>query len=382
MLRIVIVLLTAVLRGGTRPRIPEESTPDADLSTSDVKYVAGVRRLRREVAGAVILVYLGSLFVFAALTGLLNRNASWYPDEWDRLDLETGIEGTDALVINLGLATFVAALTIALVQLRPSSTRRSESVVAVVWAEQAAFLVLFAALLSVTLGWTQAFSPAAAHDPGHVCMNLALGMLVTWAAAAVRGWVGLERHLAPLLRRQLKVVEGKLATLRGERRSHSRPTKGGYVFFVLGTAAGSSALLCVVLAYRDVATTADVRWWGMLGLAPVIAAMAWSHVFLAVTSWSAQLGGSLAARVTSAVTRFLGLVVFTVPFVAFAVVEPTLDVKLFWFALAGSAGALPWLLLLLARHTRMRTGQFAVQRTINVGERTAARLRVDLAAIP
>ncbi len=120
----------------------------------------------------------------------------------------------------------------------------------------------------------------------------------------------------------------------------------------------------------------------MLGLAPVIAAVAWSHVFLAVTSWSAQLGGSLAARVTSAVTRFLGLVVFTVPFVAFAVVEPTLDVKLFWFALAGSAGALPWLLLLLARHTRMRTRQFAVQRAINVGERTAARLRVDLAAIP
>ncbi len=101
-------------------------------------------------------------------------------------------------------------------QLRPSTTRRDESIAAAVWADQAAFLVVLAALFAVTLGWIQML--AADREPGPVAVNVALGLLIAWAAAAVRGWAGLDTHLAALRRIRLAHLEEKLVEFKEGRR--------------------------------------------------------------------------------------------------------------------------------------------------------------------
>lgn len=55
-------------------------------------------------------IYVASAFFFVAIVGLVNPNAWRNPSSWDRLDFDTGIGSADALVINVGLATFVAVV--------------------------------------------------------------------------------------------------------------------------------------------------------------------------------------------------------------------------------------------------------------------------------
>lgn len=274
----------------------------------------------------------------------------------------------------------MAALSIALVQFRPPPTGARESRVAAVWADQAGLLVVLAASISATLGWTQAFAPAANREPGPLAVNIALGLLVAWAAAAVRGWAGLADHLGPLRRVVLSRVEQRLAVLQGDRKA-TRSSTSRYVAFVLVAAVGTSALLCLVLGYGDIATAGGMPWGSMLVLTPLCALLVWSHVFLAIVHWSAQLGGSWGDRVLSTTVRYMWLILVTVPFGAFVAIVPTLDERLVWIVLVFGPSVLPSALLTLARRAKVGPGLFAVQRAIFAGERTVARLRADLAEI-
>lgn len=89
MLRAVVLLIVALrARGGPSA----ESATNVDPPAPDAAYAADVRGLRRQVAGAVAIIYLGSAFLLVGLIVLRNRDASWYPAAWNRLDLKAGIE--------------------------------------------------------------------------------------------------------------------------------------------------------------------------------------------------------------------------------------------------------------------------------------------------
>lgn len=151
--------------------------------------------------------------------------------------------------------------------------------------------------------------------------------------------------------------------------------------FVFVGATSTTALLVVVLAYRDLVTDGGVGWWGALLLLPLTALFVSAQGALAVLHWSAILAGTWLDRSALTLMRALWLALSIGPFLILAIAAPSMDAMIFWIALPLGSSVLPFFLLAVARRRRVGPGCFALQKALAAGERAAARLRSDIEAV-
>jgi len=208
--------------------------------------------------------------------------------------LDAGITASDATVIVLGVATVVAAISIAALTARPTSVDSSptEYAAAAAWAEQTFFASVGASILAAAAAASQVFNVDrdGGRHSGLAMVLFAVALSTGALTAIVSNRVfdnGLYWRTEQLLER--RSLATRLSKLRGQ---HWPSTRRGVLVLVVLSLSSGIAARCLILAWRlidnavsgrggpSMATIGSVLWAGIgLGV------MCLLFVVLTICSW-------------------------------------------------------------------------------------------------
>lgn len=341
-------------------------------------YRVSISRARWAFRLKALAIVILALAIVGALEIIQNLRVSTEGSvSFDGYQVVTGIDSSNAIVIVIGLATIVAALSIALgqggVEQRHVNAFATESV----WADQIANASALASVTALATGLTQLFAPGP-REPGLVITVLAIGLVSVVIASSVTTWTGAEFQGTLEMQDELSHLREDLPKLRArvQRLANSERTITfrDYTAFLAIT----SLLTPVILLLYGFAAGANVRWSPILLLIPVVSAvLTWGVVETTIIARIGRMRGPTARR-WSRFPRVMCVSMMTTVFAGVALETRSAFVyglMTMWWT---SALAIPGIWLFLAKRWRRGPAKFALVRQLRAAERQRVELEKGL----
>lgn len=293
--------------GGIRPGSGGEV---GVFSAAEATYMKARTLERKKFGQKTVGMLMLSLFllVFIALSNVLAQGIPI--GKFDKAQLDTGIEQTDATVIVVGLLTVVAALGIALA-VNPTSSQSDDvkdEARAAAWAYNVSGVTLLAAMTSLAIGLTQLLSFIARGKPGFglVLALIAMGVITVLVASSIQTSPSGMKYSALQYKHNNMVVRSSadesFADFRKLPDDHIRRE---YVRFVILVALGTAAVQVGLVFARSSGPREHLMmsFVALLGLSLVSAARVWTLVSLTIQCWTLDFWPQLLERLPPKLLR-------------------------------------------------------------------------------
>jgi len=376
-----IVLFLVLCRVGAK-RSHASVDYGADQATLNPLHHSAFSRANESFLRALVAIFISGVGFTLASIGLMGMKYLPEGSLWDVSLIEFGMTGDRALTISIGLATLVAALSIALVAEDRGQATVLERHFAnkSLWAERTSLACVLSAGLALTSSTALLMSSPPRDQWFASLMASAIAIVSAVLAAAVTSWHGREEVERWETQKALVRVDGIVRELDSRSIPSNSRSRRSYVLFVAMSAIGTAMAIYVLVSIAYLSEGSVIKAPTLDNLRPTIGVglIVWLQVATVQSSWRTQFSSSRLDRLIGWFPSVFFQILYTVGFLAGALEggQPT-DWARFgtvWVATVPT----PLVALWAARSHGKGPARFAVTRLLDAARKRADALRRSL----